>query len=103
MINIASASPEIKREALDISGEIPKNIEESDIPLSNIALKAIRLAKLLNDSDYIKIFQYEVNGYPNTGKGIHTDIWKLAIKAKKPTRLKTMRHVRIRNLHTVNL
>ena len=66
MIDIAASSPEIKREALELSAAILKNIEESELPLSNIALKAIRLARLLNDIDFIKIFEYESSGYPST-------------------------------------
>ena len=74
MIDIASFGPEIKREALSVSEEILKNIEESEVPLSNIDLKAIRLAKLLNDIDYIKIFEYEVSGYPGTKDGIESAV-----------------------------
>ena len=47
MAEIASASPDIMQEALSISGEILRCIEESDIPLSRVVLKAIRLARLL--------------------------------------------------------
>mgnify|MGYP000465787542 CR=1 FL=1 len=36
-------------EALELSAEILKNIELSDMPLALIALKASRLARLLND------------------------------------------------------
>jgi hypothetical protein len=83
MIDIAAASPEIKREALDVSREILKSIEESEVTLSNIALKAIRLARLLDDSDYLNIFEYEVNGYPSSKNGIPKEVWKLAIIAKR--------------------
>ncbi len=38
-------------EALYLSSEILKNIELSELPLTNIALKASRLARLLNDFD----------------------------------------------------
>jgi hypothetical protein len=78
MSDIASISPEIRREALEVSGAILKNIEESEFPLSNIALKAIRLAKLLNDANYINIFELEINGYPSTKDGISPDVWKSA-------------------------
>jgi hypothetical protein len=78
MIDFASASAEIKREALNVSGEILKDIEGSEIPLSNIALKALRLAKLLNETDYIKIFEYEVGGYPRTKGGIKSEVRNLA-------------------------
>lgn len=83
MIDIPSVSPEIKREALDVSREILKSIEESEVTLSNIALKAIRLARLLDDSDYLNIFEYEVNGYPSSKNGVPKEVWKLAVIAKR--------------------
>jgi hypothetical protein len=81
MIDTASLSPEIKREALEISGAILRDIEESEVPLSNTALKAKRLARILNDIDYIKIFEHEVSGYPTTKKGVDPEVWKLAVIA----------------------
>ncbi|CAI3936585.1 DNA uptake protein ComE or related DNA-binding protein (ComEA) (PDB:2DUY) [Commensalibacter communis] len=51
-------------EALQLSEEILTAIELETTSLSNCMLKASRLARLLNDFDYQKIFQYEVSGYP---------------------------------------
>lgn len=83
MAETALVSPDIRQEALSLAKEILRCIEESDTPISNIALKAIRLARLLNDSDYIKIFDYEVNGYPSTEKGVSPEVWRLATLAKR--------------------
>ncbi len=64
-------------EALDLSTEILKNIELSDIPLKNIALKASRLARLLNDFNYQQVFLYEASGYPSGPDGVPPEIWRL--------------------------
>lgn len=58
------ASRQALDEALNLSEEILKDIELNRIPLTNIALKTSRLARLLNDSDTEKIMQYEAGGYP---------------------------------------
>ena len=55
-----------QEEALILSREILKNFELSEIPLSNIALKTARLARLLGEFDYEKAFQLEVSGYPDS-------------------------------------
>ena len=68
-------------EALSLSAEILKNIELSEIPLTNTALKVSRLARLLNDFEFQKIMEYEVGGYPSRPTGVHPDIWKLAVAA----------------------
>lgn len=65
-------------EALSLSTEILRNIELSEIPITNIALKASRLARLLNDFDMQKILEYEVSGYPSTPDGVPTAVWRLA-------------------------
>ena len=43
-------------EALSLSSDIMKNIELSELPLVNIALKTSRLARLLNDFDAQRIY-----------------------------------------------
>ncbi len=52
---VVPANVQVLQEALSLSGEILKNIELSEIPLANIALKASRLGRLLNDFDWQKI------------------------------------------------
>lgn len=68
-------------EALALSGELLRNIELNEIPLVNIALKASRLARLLNEFDYQKIFAYETSGYPSNPDGVPPDIFNLAVLA----------------------
>ena len=58
-------NPETKREALEIAKDILKNVEECDKPLSNVAFKTLRFARLLNYSDYINIFEYDWLGENN--------------------------------------
>src|SRR5579864_3292781 len=69
---------EALQEALQLSREIIGNVELQNIPLSNIALKALRVARLLNDLDHQTIFEYEVSGYPSGPKGIPGEAWRLA-------------------------
>ena len=73
----------ILEQAFNLSEEILKNIELTEIPLTNIALKTSRLARLLNDFKYQKIFQYEASGYPTTPDGVHPDIFELNQYAKR--------------------
>jgi len=72
---------EIKEEALNLAEETLKGIELSRLPMANIALKASRIARLVNDYDLEKIFEYESGGYPSTKDGIAPNIWQLGIKA----------------------
>jgi hypothetical protein len=69
------------REALVLSQEALRNLELSEIPLSNITLKASRLARLLNDFDYQQVFEYEAGGYPSTPTGVPQIAWRLALLA----------------------
>jgi hypothetical protein len=62
------------REALELSEEILRKIELNELPLANVALKASRLARLLNDFDAQKTMEYEASGYPTTPNGVHSDI-----------------------------
>ena len=50
------ASAQVLREAEALSGEIIKDIEMAQAPLSSIGLKALRLARILNDSEVQKTF-----------------------------------------------
>lgn len=74
---------EIKEEALHLAEETLADIELSRFPMANIALKASRLARLVNDFDLEKIFEYESGGYPMKKDGIEPHIWKLGIKANR--------------------
>lgn len=74
---------DILEQALQLSEEILSNIELNQISLSNIVLKTSRLARLLDDFENQKIFQYEASGYPTTPNGINPEIFSLLQKAKR--------------------
>lgn len=65
-------------EAMELSESLLRAIELSQLPLTNIALMAVRLARLLNDFDHQKIFEYEGGGYPSTATGVTPEVWRLA-------------------------
>lgn len=67
----------IKKEAYLLAEEILKDLDLSRLPLANIVLKAGRLARLMNDFDIEKTFEYEASGYPYIeGKGLSPDVWE---------------------------
>lgn len=68
-------------EANSLAEEVLRNVELSELPLANIALKASRLARLLNEYEYQKIMEYEASGYPSTPDGVAPEVWQLAITA----------------------
>lgn len=70
-------------EAHSLSDVILKDIELGQLPLTNIALKTARLARLLNEFDYQKIMQYEAGGYPITPSGVAPSVWRLAKIAQR--------------------
>lgn len=84
------SSQQALEEALELSGDILKNIELSEVPLSNIVLKVIRLARLLNDFEYQKILSYEASGYPSKPDGIPHDAWKLVVMARRSSEAKNL-------------
>ena len=72
---------EVLREAEGLSGEILKDIELSQVPLSVVALKAMRLARILNDFEFQQIFEFESGGYPSGPDGVSQEVWELGRKA----------------------
>jgi hypothetical protein len=71
-----------KQEALELSNEILRNFELSEIPLQNIVLKCLRLARLLNDLDAENWLKYEANGFDTNSKGFLTsDAWAATEKS----------------------
>lgn len=72
------ATSEGLKEALILCESIISDIELNSNSLSNIALKASRLARLVGHFDHQKIFLYEVSGYPTTPSGVDRKIWALA-------------------------
>ena len=57
---------QVLMEAEALSGEIIRDIESAGMPLSTIELKAIRLARILNDSQVQPTFQRESSGDTST-------------------------------------
>lgn len=77
------------REALSLSDEILADVELSRIPLTNVALKCSRVARLLNDLDHQTIFRYEASGYPSEAGGVPREVWRLAELAGRQYSQKT--------------
>ena len=67
--------------ALTLADELLADLELGRIPLANCYMKACRLARLLGDSVYLQLFQYELSGYPSTPNGVAPDVWALCLKA----------------------
>ncbi len=65
-------------ECTELAGTILKNIELSELPLSNIILKCLRLCRLLGDDEGIEIFTYESSGYPSSQKGLTSESLRIA-------------------------
>jgi AbiTii len=74
------ATPAALEEALTLAEELLADIELSRGTLTSIALKASRLARLLNDEDAQEIFQYEASGYP-AEPTMSAERWRLASAA----------------------
>jgi AbiTii len=72
------ATTEGLKDALFLSETILSEIELNTNSLSNIALKASRLARIVGHFDHQKIFLYEVSGYPTTPNGVDKKTWALA-------------------------
>lgn len=93
-----SATRQALEEALSLSDDILRNIELSEIPLPNIALKAVRLARLLNDFESQSIFQYEVSGYPTGPNGMDRKVFGLAQKANRGYQIKDPKTSELKSL-----
>lgn len=60
------------KECTELSNEILKNFELSEIPMGNIILKCLRLCRLLDDQDGVVLFTFESSGYPRGADGRYT-------------------------------
>lgn len=67
-----------QKECIELSEEIIKNFEMSDIPTKNIVLKCLRLCRLTNDADGILLFTYESAGYPSLNGLLGKIAWRIA-------------------------
>ena len=75
------ATSQVSAEAQALSADILKDIELSQVPLQLVALKALRLARLLNDFDIQQIFEWESGGYPSGASGIRPEVWTVGESA----------------------
>ena len=67
------------KECTELSCEILKNFELSEIPVGNIILKCLRLCRLLGDQDGVLLFTFESSGYPRNENGYLTpDAWRIS-------------------------
>lgn len=80
------------KECTDLSSEILKNFELSELPVSKIILKCLRLCRLLGDKDGILLFTYESSGYPTTPSGMPADSWRISKIAGRRYIEKTEKH-----------
>ncbi|WP_158586413.1 hypothetical protein [Leptospira yasudae] len=70
-------STEIKAEILILCEDILADVELTRIPLTNIALKASRVARLLEDFESQKVLSFEASGYPVQPSGFSQETWNL--------------------------
>ena len=66
------------KECTELSAEILKNFELSELPVSNIILKCLRLCRLLGDEDGVLLFTYESSGYPSDPGGLPSEAWRIS-------------------------
>ncbi|WP_347941351.1 hypothetical protein AAEY33_03910 [Peribacillus simplex] len=66
------------KEALDLSEEILRNFELSEIPTQHIVLKCLRLARLINDFNAVEWLKQEANGFEINSEGFMTNVAWLA-------------------------
>lgn len=52
------------KESINLSDEIIRNIELSEISIEDIFLKSLRFSKLINDTDWEKWLNFEISWYP---------------------------------------
>lgn len=79
---------DIAKEALMLADQALKELELSESPLTSIALKASRIARITGDLDMQQIMLYEAGGYPFEPTGVSPEIWELAKKANRIIREK---------------
>lgn len=78
MAEIIKPTTDALREALALSDDLLRGIELSNLPLTNAALMSSRLARLLNDFEFQKTFEFEAGGYPTTPNGVPVEVWACA-------------------------
>ena len=70
-------SKDKNRETLELSEEVLRNFELSELPTHNIVLKCLRLARIINDIDAVDWLKQEANGFEEDQEGYLTSAaWK---------------------------
>lgn len=69
-----------QEEALDLSEEILSQLEDANIRTSVIALKCLRLARLMDDYEAVDWLVCEMEGYKSSKNGIPIDLFELGAK-----------------------
>lgn len=77
MTDAIQTSADAIGEATALSLEILSDLELGRTTIESLCLKASRLARLLNDSQAQKAFEYEVNEYPSGPDGVPADVYQL--------------------------
>ncbi len=67
-------------EALNLSDEILSQLEDANVKSSIIALKCLRLARIMDDYESVDWLVCEMEGYKSTKDGIPSDIFELGAK-----------------------
>ena len=99
-----SVSKNALSEALALSNELLRNIELNELPLANIALKSSRLARLLGEFNYQRIFSFEASGYTTTPDGVPPDVYSLAVIAGREYLLKDAKSGEVKKyIYTMSL
>ena len=75
------ATSQVLAEAETLSADILKDMELSQARLSVVVLKALRLARLLNDFEVQQIFEWESGGYPLGASGVSPEVWRAGTRA----------------------
>ena len=77
-------SKQAYKEGLELADEIIRNIELAESSLTLTTLKTIRLARLTNDFDMIKILELEISGYTVNQNGyVPKEQWEVGILANR--------------------
>ncbi|MFA9466062.1 MAG: hypothetical protein ACERKN_17420 [Velocimicrobium sp.] len=67
------------KECTLLTEDILRNIELSEIALSKVILKGLRLCRLLGDLDGVLLFSFEASGYPENDDGKMTNAaWRIS-------------------------
>src|SRR5437588_10895875 len=76
-------APAPQNEALQLLEDALGDLEIGQVSLTAIAMRAARIARLLNEADEDAIFRFEISGYPTAADGIPAESWRLAGLAKR--------------------